>query len=658
MGPADEGEVEGGKPSKGKEKKAKGKEQEMGQEKPEVKAPPKGRKPVKENIKWVSVTGDARCGRCVSMNLCCLRPAHGSTSNGIAVTACKVCKEKKSKCMWGVEGETDNNIAAAAADDDDEEVALSPLADKASGSWRGTVKGLNPTGRPRTHSQSRAWEESPEPLEVDDTDFQLGLQQQLATQKTQPIVKPPNRQPETKRQVPRVQGPPNRAPEVVSGITIQRRPAVSVPVGADSDLTHEHPYDSVGLLSKRIAEREQAGREDAARLDALIHQLTQHPILTRDDYERINGELADLQKRWLDNSTRVLDLKAQVRPLPLLEDRIKEVEKEMKRQTNIVNKFQFTMGTAVDPIVFEVMKEDIDEMKEKAGRIREDVKGIKEGTGKMRQDVVSVQQGLSTIRSNVSRVEGDLADLWRLQEAMQNEKEAALRISDGDVQALHKRVNELLKRQSEASNTTSNLTAQQQRSILEILEQIEEIRGDPEPASTQGSNTSTIGDRTSLFSITGRLRDLENNTLEALKEVSTERRQETGEMERKIGETLQGILDKLKVLPEVMSAMKGITEKLATLETQVNNVSFSVYTHDAMYSGSGIAGPSGPPSPATRPEPDDSPPASKGLSNVPLQHPTSNTRTPLATNLLQTARFFLFTLFSVTTCQCVPYFNQ
>jgi hypothetical protein len=221
MGPADEGEVEGGKPSKGKEKKAKGKEQEMGQEKPEVKAPPKGRKPAKENIKWVSVTGDARCGRCVSMNLCCLRPAHGSTSNGIAVTACKVCKEKKSKCMWGVEGETDNNIAAAAADDDDEEVALSPLADKASGSRRGTVKGLNPTGRPRTRSQSRAREESPEPLEVDDTDFQLGLQQQLvslikhifwtlrepflspqATQKTQPIVKPPNRQPETKRQVP------------------------------------------------------------------------------------------------------------------------------------------------------------------------------------------------------------------------------------------------------------------------------------------------------------------------------------------------------------------------------------------------------------------------------------------------------------------------
>ncbi|TEB18057.1 hypothetical protein FA13DRAFT_1720441 [Coprinellus micaceus] len=589
-GPPDEGEGMGGGALKEKGKKPRGTDQEKGQEKPEVKASAKGKgKLAKEDIKWNGVEGVNRCERCVSAKQkVCLRPAPGSTSNGIPVTACKSCKEKKTKCQWLVEGKTDNVINT----DEEEEVSLSPPAKEASSSRHGGSKGSKPT-------------------------------QQLATKGTQIDGGPPNGQGgPTEPQVP-AQGPPNTAIQVVPGMTIQRRPAIVVPVGADSDMTHEHPYDAVGILSKRISEREQAGREDTARLDALIHRLTQEPILTHDDYERIKKELGDLERRWIDHNTRLQELKKEVKSVLNLKNRIGEVETEMKRQAHIVNQFQFTKGSAVDPIVFEVVKDDIDKMKERAGRVREDVKEIKVGAGKMKQDVTSLQ-------NNVSRVENELSDLRRGQEAMRNEREASLRISDGDVQGLHERVNKLLEHQKDHAKTTLNLSAQQQRSILEILQQIEEIQGVPELASTQGSDMSTVGGEASLFSISGRLRDLENNTLEALREASTQRRQEIEEMEQRIGDTLQDVLDKLKVLPEVMLAMKGITEKLAALETQVNNLNFSVYTHDGMYLGPAMVGPSGPPSPTARAELDNPPLTSKGPTAGPLQHPTSNTRTPLA----------------------------
>jgi hypothetical protein len=186
-GPPDEGEGMGGKALKGKGKKPRGTDQEKGQEKPEVKASAKGKgKLAKENIKWNGVEGVNRCERCVSAKQkVCLRPAPGSTSNGIPVTACKSCKEKKTKCQWLVEGKTDNVINT----DEEEEVSPSPPAKEASGSRHGGSKGSKPTVRPRTRSQSRARDVSLEPIEVDDMDFHLGLQQQLVS----PIKKiPPN----------------------------------------------------------------------------------------------------------------------------------------------------------------------------------------------------------------------------------------------------------------------------------------------------------------------------------------------------------------------------------------------------------------------------------------------------------------------------------
>ncbi|TEB23533.1 hypothetical protein FA13DRAFT_1798013 [Coprinellus micaceus] len=226
-------------------------------------------------------------------------------------------------------------------------------------------------------------------------------------------------------------------------------------------------------------------------------------------------------------------------------------------------------------------------------------------TGKLVAGLSDVEAEVESLRSKHEGMLVDLAHVRESQRKWEDERRAALTIAEGDIEKLHEniagirttqemdsktitskieKVNENIARLQQQHNDTAVATTenfgQYQRSLLEVVEQVEAIRG----SQDDSSGDATLREPTTLESLAGRLEDLENNTLEALKTVK-----ESGEKSRDPQTELLGeILRKLDILPTLIEKVNALQEKVNALETTLEatalQIPLSLYmTHPMVY---------------------------------------------------------------------------
>ncbi|TEB21139.1 hypothetical protein FA13DRAFT_1800251 [Coprinellus micaceus] len=279
-------------------------------------------------------------------------------------------------------------------------------------------------------------------------------------------------------------------------------------------------------------------------------------------------------------------------------------------------------------------------------------------TGKLVAGLSDVEAEVESLRSKHEGMLVDLAHVCESQRKWEDERRAALTIAEGDIEKLHEniagirttqemdsktitskieKVNENIARLQQQHNDTAVATTenfgQYQRSLLEVVEHVEAIRG----SQDDSSGDATLREPTTLESLTGRLEDLENNTLEALKTVK-----ESGEKSRDPQTELLGeILRKLDILPTLIEKVNALQEKVNALETTLEatalQIPLSLYmTHPMVYgpamvsesNGAQLSDSTEPPV-ATAGTSIPSTPALLPSTTTPLtiQHPTSEERT-------------------------------
>ncbi|TEB21103.1 hypothetical protein FA13DRAFT_1800335 [Coprinellus micaceus] len=239
-------------------------------------------------------------------------------------------------------------------------------------------------------------------------------------------------------------------------------------------------------------------------------------------------------------------------------------------------------------------------------------------TGKLVAGLSDVEAEVESLRSKHEGMLVDLAHVRESQRKWEDERRAALTIAEGDIEKLHENI-------AGIRMTHRRWTARRSP--------VEAIRGSQDDSSCD----ATLRESTTLESLSGRLEDLENNTLEALKTVK-----ESGEKSRDPQTELLGeILRKLDILPTLIEKVNALQEKVNALETTLEatalQIPLSLYmTHPMVYgpatvsesNGAQLSNSTEPPV-ATAGTSIPSTPALLPSTTTPLtiQHPTSEERT-------------------------------